>query len=73
MPLGIDVLKKIKESNSFNENNILDPRLDNPPSKTWFNIKSTPDSFHNLPKSILIPKPAPPIKHKLAVLIPNTL
>ena len=73
LPLGKDILKKMKDSASINDNAILDPRLDEPPSRTWFYIKSNPDSFNQLPKSIFIPKPAPPLRLKLAILHPNTL
>lgn len=73
LPIGKDILKKIKDSANLNESDILDPHLDDPPSRTWFNIKSNPDTFYNLPKSIFIPKPAPPLKLKLAILHPNTV
>lgn len=35
-------------------------------------IKSSADTSTNLPRSIQIPKPAPPMRLKLAVLHPNT-
>jgi hypothetical protein len=44
--------------------------LDAPPAQGWFNIRSEPDSFADVPKSIPIPKPAPPMRLKLAVLHP---
>lgn len=72
LPLGVDVLKRIINHIAISDNPALKPGLDNPPSKGWFNIKSDPDTFLNLPKSIPIPRPAPIYKSKLAILHPST-
>lgn len=65
-------MKRIIDACVRSENQILKPGLEKSPLSNWFTIKSEADSSHNLPRSIQIPKPAPPMRLKLAVLHPQT-
>ena len=73
-PIGLDVLKRIKDTFQSQVNgNILQPGTDNSPFRDFTSIKNYTDDFGNVP-GVLIdkPRPQPVIRHKLAILHPNT-